>query len=357
MRTIDIFVRDRNGRPLYQADIAFSVDGAYAGEVANSEGRGRIELPDRESVIEVTATYDGVPQHEKLAQDQDDFTFKFDVDPAPPIPPPAPPLKAHPDLIDALIIILIAGAVDIFLFAMAAQFISSPVFQKLPSFITDAYTAIWSSIVAGGAGIGGAIVKAFTRKANVQAPNYLVYVLATAILGLIAILLLAVVALRIAPSGASLQIPPGVHRLNPKSNDGREQTFDLERPAASSGPAVVTYVLKGKISLKEGKVSGRLENGIFRTGENFAPLGPVRITRLEFSTCYIRRIASNDQIDSYPPPKSANAQDLDIVLERNKTYTLPPMDFSFELPADSDSDKMWLCAAIRQDTGAYWPAI
>lgn len=188
MRIIDIFVRDRNGRPLNNVHIAFTVDGQAAGYIPSSEGRGRIELPDRVSVVSVTARYDDEAQTAKLSQNQDSFTFKFGVDPMVELPP-----KNHPDLIDAFIVILIAAAVDIFIFWMATQFIQNPAFQNLPSFVTDTYTAIWTSTLTGTAGIGAAIVKAFTRKPGQHAPNYLLYVLLTALGFFVAIVVLAYV--------------------------------------------------------------------------------------------------------------------------------------------------------------------
>jgi hypothetical protein len=81
--------------------------------------------------------------------------------------------KVRPGLIDVFIVLALAGAIDIFIFAMATQFINNPVFDKLPSFITDAYSAIWSSAVAGAAGVGAAIAKVLTRKSGSATPNYL----------------------------------------------------------------------------------------------------------------------------------------------------------------------------------------
>lgn len=82
-RAIDVFVRDRRGRPLPGAKIDFEMDGTFAGEVPNSEGRARIQLRDRTSVIGIAATYDGVSKREILSPEQDTFTFVFDVDNAP----------------------------------------------------------------------------------------------------------------------------------------------------------------------------------------------------------------------------------------------------------------------------------
>lgn len=78
-RSIDIFVRDRNGHPISGAEIRFAVNGVTVGEVRNAEGRGRIELADPDARVTASATYEGVTQTEKLAQQQNSFTFRFDV--------------------------------------------------------------------------------------------------------------------------------------------------------------------------------------------------------------------------------------------------------------------------------------
>src|SRR5438105_13024533 len=123
MRTIDISVRDRQGRPIPGAAIQFKLNGKPAGSVPNSEGHGRIEGVDRSDVVEVAATYEHETKTVKLGPNQDNYAFNFEVDLNPPALQPV-----RLDLIDAAIILFIAAALDIFLFAMATQFINSPVF-------------------------------------------------------------------------------------------------------------------------------------------------------------------------------------------------------------------------------------
>jgi hypothetical protein len=126
--------------------------------------------------------------------------------------PVSDPVRASPDLIDAFIVILIATAVDIFVFWMATQFISNPAFQTLPSFITDSYSAIWASVVSGGAGIGVAFLKALTRKPGQHPPNYLLHALLTALGLFLAIVMLAYFSSRISapvpvPAAAAAPAP------------------------------------------------------------------------------------------------------------------------------------------------------
>jgi hypothetical protein len=127
--------------------------------------------------------------------------------------PPPSSARGSPDLIDAFIVILIATAVDVFVFSMAAQFISNPAFQKLPTFITDTYSAIWTSVVSGGVGIGMAILKALGRKPGQHAPNYLLYILSTASGLFLAIVTLAYLSTRIAPAPAAAAAPTVAYKI------------------------------------------------------------------------------------------------------------------------------------------------
>jgi hypothetical protein len=83
-RTIDIFIRDRNGRLITEsAEIEFLLDGQPGYKVENAEGRGRVEnVPDDVSVT-VSAIYRGERKSAKLASAQNTFTFTFDADVGP----------------------------------------------------------------------------------------------------------------------------------------------------------------------------------------------------------------------------------------------------------------------------------
>jgi hypothetical protein len=79
-RTIDIYVRDRNGHRIPGATIKFKTNGKDSGEVNDSEGSGRIELEKRDTAVDVEALYHGERQAAKLAVNQDFYVFTFDVD-------------------------------------------------------------------------------------------------------------------------------------------------------------------------------------------------------------------------------------------------------------------------------------
>ncbi|MTD93140.1 hypothetical protein GIW81_02190 [Hyphomicrobium sp. xq] len=83
-RSIDIFVKDRNGRRLPGALISFSLDGAVAGSVPESDGRARIDLEnDYTGPVGVTVDYSGEKQTQTLAPGVSSYTFTYDVDIAP----------------------------------------------------------------------------------------------------------------------------------------------------------------------------------------------------------------------------------------------------------------------------------
>jgi hypothetical protein len=79
-RRVDVFVVDRNDKPLPGAEIAYRVDGEDVGGVSDAEGRGSIEVPNSGVQIEITSSYLGASQHVKIAPDQKNWTFRFDVE-------------------------------------------------------------------------------------------------------------------------------------------------------------------------------------------------------------------------------------------------------------------------------------
>ena len=181
--SMNIFVLDRNNEPIPGAIVVVSADGKAR---VRGKTSGYVNAPlklrfnSNAAKIQIKVEYEGhVAEREFRASDRD-ATIKLEEVEVQPLNEGTK--RVHPDLIDAFIVVVVAAAIDIFIFAMATQFINNPAFQKLPYFITDAYTAMWTSVVAGGAGIGAAVVKAFTRKPGVQTPNYVIYVISTAIL-------------------------------------------------------------------------------------------------------------------------------------------------------------------------------
>lgn len=83
-RHLIIFVRDRAGRPLNGAKIVFAIAGTAYGEVPSAQGRGDITLPNTVTQpIDVTVSYNGEDKTAKVANGQQSYEFRYDVDTAP----------------------------------------------------------------------------------------------------------------------------------------------------------------------------------------------------------------------------------------------------------------------------------
>lgn len=79
-RTVLVFVRDSQNRPLPGARIEMEVDGVPFGGVDASEGRGAITIPGPHKSLRIDAHYPGQKsQSATLGKDQDDWTFHFSV--------------------------------------------------------------------------------------------------------------------------------------------------------------------------------------------------------------------------------------------------------------------------------------
>jgi hypothetical protein len=78
-RIIDIYVKDRLDRPVTNAEVSFTLNGAPAGKVGNSAGHASIRLPNETDVVGVTAKCGLAEQTVTLAQEARSYTFRLPV--------------------------------------------------------------------------------------------------------------------------------------------------------------------------------------------------------------------------------------------------------------------------------------
>ena len=79
-RVVDVYVRDRQDRPVASANISFSLNGTYAGEVANSGGHGSIRLTNLTDVVGVSVKYRGYEEAVTLEKNARNYTFRLPTD-------------------------------------------------------------------------------------------------------------------------------------------------------------------------------------------------------------------------------------------------------------------------------------
>ncbi|MDK4723387.1 hypothetical protein PH552_28945 [Rhizobium sp. CNPSo 3968] len=256
----------------------------------------------------------------------------------------------RPDLIDIFIIVLIAGAIDIFIFTIATQFISRTTFQHLPTFLTDAYKTVWASAVSGSAGVGLVIIKSLRTPSN-RRPNYGIWVLGVAGVLLLAILAIAIIAKVLNPR-PPIDVPPGVALIS-YGVPGPANFEFKPLPGGGDFQLIGTFSVKGDDRGAKAKtVVGNLQSGYFVIPQS-QPYGPPKeVKELAFQVCYIHTVFDAEQRDNFPPVgKSENAIDIDVKPIAGQRYPIGARDFSFTLPDDVDPDRAWLCAALVTDFG------
>jgi hypothetical protein len=258
----------------------------------------------------------------------------------------SPSVKPSLDLVDIFIVLLFSASIVIFIFTIGTQFINSPAFQILPAFVTDAYSAIWASLASGGAGVGLVVVKSLLQDRTAR-PNYFLYVALTSTAFVFAVIAIAMVSQYLNPR-PPLYPPTGVTLLD-KAGPASFEFSSLPGSQAS-------VRMKGTYQVKDGEVSGHLDEGSVTTTALFQPPFSMTLSRLEMRSCYIHPVYGADQMDVFPPiGKSENTQDINIKLEKDHTYELPKMNFKFKLANDARLNRTWLCAALDNDAG-YMPA-
>jgi hypothetical protein len=260
--------------------------------------------------------------------------------------------ETKPDLTSSLIIILISAAITIFIFWISSQYLGQENFARLPDWIVGTYKGIWSSAITGTAGIGLALVKAFTSRGRPQ-PHYLKYIGITTACFLLPIAIIVVVPVFLPQiqQRKQMQPPPGVARIDAASSASVD--FDLESQPQT---VPVTYVLKGSFKIENGKtLKGHLASGKVKVAKELPKGFPEFITRISFRACYLAPINGVDQMDAYPQnPKSRDSLDVNLALNAGASYELPEGDFAFELP-ENNLTRAWLCGALWNGIG-YFPA-
>jgi ABC-type multidrug transport system fused ATPase/permease subunit len=262
---------------------------------------------------------------------------------------------AQPDIVDVFIIILIASAIDIFLFWMATQFIANPVFQKLPDFVSGAYSGVWASIATGTAGIGLVIVKYISQR-HKDHINYFLYVSATAIGLFVLIIATSFISLFTDKWKNQALIPPkpavsfSSFRLDIPS-DGTDQIFDQ-----NDNTWGWDYSYKGTISLLDRNIRGTLQPSTFRTSSAFRPLPDQTLRRISADICYWKPINGVWYVEWLPQHSNINnSVEISIPMKAGMSANMPCVDFNINTPSEVDLKEAWLCFKIDFNGGGFIP--
>jgi hypothetical protein len=262
---------------------------------------------------------------------------------------------AQPDIVDVFIIILLASAIDIFLFWMATQFTANPVFQKLPDFVSGAYSGVWTSIATGTAGIGLVIAKYLSQR-HKDHINYFLYVSSTSIGFFVIIIAISLISLFTDKSRVQAQIPPkppvsfSSFRLDIPS-DGTDQIFDQ-----NDNTWGWDYSYKGRISLIDRKLKGALQPSIFRTSLAFRPLPDQTLRRISADICYWKLINGAWYVEWFPPHSNTkNSVEINIPMKADMSANMPGFDFNITAPNEADLKESWLCLKIDFNGGGFVP--
>lgn len=265
-----------------------------------------------------------------------------------------PAQSIHPDIVDVFIIILLAAAIDIFVFWMATQFTAIPVFQTLPGFVTGAFSGIWTSVATGTAGIGLVLVK-YIGTARADRPNYFVYVAGTAAGLFVVILLLAVVSIfviRLKDGSTSPRpLPPLGAFLLDIPTDGSDQILNQ-----NNGNQYFSYSYEGTVALKGQTLQGTLKPSTFTTSEKFVPLSGQTLNAIAVNFCHWKWIGSSWSVDWSPVHNGVkNSASINVPLKTSQTVPLPQLPFEIPIPSDADRSQSWLCVRLNFNDGGFFP--
>lgn len=250
------------------------------------------------------------------------------------------------DLIDSVIVLAISTAMVVFLLWSSSKFLNQETFERLPDFITDTYSAFWTTGIAGGAGVGGAILKHILEK---QTPDidYLKVVLVTVSLLLCFFVGLIFFSIYIS-GGRDRNLAPPNATIIDFNDTGKPKSFVLATP-----PQVPVRVnIKGSFVIGRGMTTVNIDSWEINMPPHFSG----EAFRLNLFAVAFCRVGHNDPLASPFTPSFAgpkNSMYIDIS-GGHYIYDLPGLSFEIPNPDDAKRGSHFICSYFANQ---YGPAL
>src|SRR5579872_5240058 len=193
--------------------------------------------------------------------------------------PPKAPIRQL-SLLDTVIIVLISCSIVIFVFTIGAKFLGRDTFDKLPDFLKDSYSALWSAGVVAGGALAGSVVDALSKRESTKA-SFFTYI--TAMTLIIMALIVGTVELSRAIEGPQFTAPPGATAIDLKTATARPVDFYLQ-DRLGGAPARI----RGSYQIKDGRLEAQVTEAELEpvTMPPFPPPG-LRLTSFSVHVCYL----------------------------------------------------------------------
>jgi hypothetical protein len=261
-----------------------------------------------------------------------------------------PPRKGSLSLLDAVIVILTSCSILIFVFTIGAKFLGQATFDKLPDFIKDSYSAIWSAGVVAGGALVGSVVDALSKEPSTKA-NFIVYILGTTIL--IMSLIVGIVELSRNIEGPQFLVPMGATAIDLHRDSTQPIEFYLQNRLGFGNQVRIS----GTYSIKEGQLTGNVTNSEIDPVYGVAPGAPVAAIKLNSLSVHVCYLAVRNGAPTYTQapafPTSSNSQGIATTMNIGSPYKIPNFAFTISTRNLDYIAPPYLCAFIDGELNSH----
>jgi hypothetical protein len=250
-------------------------------------------------------------------------------------------------LLETVIVLLMSCSIVIFVFTIGAKFLGRDTFDKLPDFLKDSYSAMWSAGVIAGGGFVGAVAKAFTKSER-ESANFTLHIVGTTTL--IMVLVFATVAVSRSTEGPQFAVPMGARSIQLRKDSPKPIEFSLQN---RSGGGVQARI-KGEYQIKGGVLTGKVLDSelepMFGVPTPWPP--PAALNSVSIHACYLA-VRNGYPVSTQEPelPMATNRQTIETMTNLRAPYRIPDFEFTFELTHLDAISPPYLCGIVE---GVNW---
>jgi len=234
----------------------------------------------------------------------------------------------------------------IFVFTIGAKFLGRDTFDKLPDFLKNSYSALWSAgAVAGGALVGSVIDALSKRESNKG--SFILYIMGTAIL--IMILIVGTVELSRSIDEPRFTVPAGATAI-PTSNTSSPLSFYLQNHVDFGNQAHI----RGTYQIKDGLLTGEVVDSELEPVPPGVMPANLPLTQIRVHVCYFgaeNHIPLNLLVPKLPD--DSNREPISTNSNMQQPFPIPNFKFKIDINHLSYVAPPYLCAFVDTQQSYY----
>jgi len=244
-----------------------------------------------------------------------------------------------------MIIILISCSIIIFTFTIAAKFLGRDTFDRLPDFLKDSYSALWSAGAVAGGALVASVIDSLSKYPSTKT-GFIAYVMITTLL--IMTLIVGTVYLSKLTETPQFAVPNGATSIAINADTDGPVKFYLQNRLFGGNPANII----GHYEIKNGELTGEIDEAELMPATPVGPMTgplppPLPLTWMSIHICYLSIQNGNPSQARRPEiPESSNRVEISTTTDIQTIYHIPKFGFKISVKHVDNITPVYLCAFI-----------